>query len=111
VYRGALRRERAPPILERVREQIEAFVSELSNVLHVIIARARRIVEVSIATLAVGMLVAQLGLIRADQAERVGTSIRSMTSEGLIRGQNLPAFHTYHARVAIGNGCLFGAGR
>jgi len=73
-------------------------------------ARARHIAQGVLAVALVGVLVWQLGWIRDYQLERVDTWLSSMTSEELIRGRNGPAFHTYHARVAIGNGGWFGTG-
>jgi len=44
------------------------------------------------------------------QLRRIDTWAASYTPEDLIAGQNGPAFHVYHARVAIGNGGWDGTG-
>jgi rod shape determining protein RodA len=48
--------------------------------------------------------------IRDYQAERVDTWVDSMEAQALIEGRRGPAFHAYHARVAIGNGGALGTG-
>lgn len=52
----------------------------------------------------------QFGLIHDYQMRRVQTWVDSMAAESLISDRNGTAFHTYHARVAIGNGGWFGRG-
>lgn len=44
------------------------------------------------------------------QMQRVETWLSGFRSADLIEARNGPAFHSYHARVAIGNGGLFGKG-
>ena len=44
------------------------------------------------------------------QLQRVSTWKQSFAAEDLIESKNGPAFHSYHARVAIGNGGLLGKG-
>ncbi len=48
--------------------------------------------------------------IHSYQLERVETWLDALDTPTLIAGRNGPAFHTYHARVAIGNGGWFGRG-
>lgn len=44
------------------------------------------------------------------QEKRVQTWLAGFRASDLIEARNGPAFHSYHARVAIGNGGLFGQG-
>ena len=44
------------------------------------------------------------------QLQRLETWVQNLQTEKLIEGRNGTAFHTYHARVAIGNGGLLGTG-
>jgi len=73
-------------------------------------ASARRIA----ALLGVGILAAvaafQFELVRDYQLQRIDTWLETIEPEQLIAGRNGPAFHTYHARVSIGNGGLWGTG-
>jgi rod shape determining protein RodA len=73
-------------------------------------ARARRIAAVAGAALLAGAAVYELELVRDYQLQRVDTWLASISPETAIEGRNGPAFHTYHARVAIGNGGWFGRG-
>ncbi len=65
--------------------------------------------------LACGALVAftsvrfELG-VREYQLERIDTWTQSFWPQDLIEGRRGPAFHAYHARVAIGNGGMTGRG-
>ncbi len=74
-------------------------------------ASSRRILGL----LGVGLLAAvcafqfELG-VRDYQLQRIDTWLETIQAEELIAGRNGPAFHTYHARVAVGNGGLFGTG-
>ena len=52
----------------------------------------------------------QAGLVQEYQARRIETWIEGFDDEALIAGKNGAAFHTYHARVAIGNGGFRGTG-
>jgi rod shape determining protein RodA len=56
------------------------------------------------------VLAYKLELIHDYQLQRIQTWLESMSPESLIAGRNGAAFHTYHARVAIGNGGWFGRG-
>lgn len=48
--------------------------------------------------------------VREYQLERIDTWAQSYWPEDLIEGRRGPAFHSYHARVSIGNGGLTGRG-
>lgn len=73
-------------------------------------ASARRLTAIVLAVALVGVIAYQGKLIHEYQLQRVETWIASMAPADLIHGRNGPAFHTYHARVAIGNGGWFGRG-
>lgn len=73
-------------------------------------ASARRIASIALGLLALALVAYQLEWIRDYQLERVDTWLDSFGAASLIEGRNGPAFHTYHARVAIGNGGWWGQG-
>jgi rod shape determining protein RodA len=73
-------------------------------------ARPRRLIQVVLAAALIAFGAWRLELIRDYQLQRVETWLASFGTDELIEGRNGPAFHTYHARVAIGNGGLFGTG-
>ena len=73
-------------------------------------ARPRRLVQLVLAAGLITFAAWRLELIRDYQLQRVETWLASFGTDALIEGRNGPAFHTYHARVAIGNGGLFGTG-
>jgi len=73
-------------------------------------ASGRTIVKLAAAGLVAGWLAVQLELVRPYQLQRVETWTESWAAEDLILARNGPAFHVYHARVAIGNGGLLGRG-
>jgi rod shape determining protein RodA len=52
----------------------------------------------------------EFGVLHDYQTQRIHTWLESYEPEHLIADKNGPAFHTYHARVAIGNGGFFGTG-
>lgn len=52
----------------------------------------------------------QLEVFEDYQLQRVDTWLETIDAEDLIEGRNGPAFHTYHARVSIGNGGWLGTG-
>ena len=52
----------------------------------------------------------EVGILHDYQTQRIRTWMDSFAAERLIEDKTGPAFHTYHARVAIGNGGLFGTG-
>lgn len=72
--------------------------------------RARALAALALGGVAIGALAYSLGAVRAYQLERVETWLDSFTPAELIAARNGPAFHTYHARVAIGNGGFEGRG-
>jgi len=73
-------------------------------------ARGRDLVGMLLAILAVGVLAFQVNLLHSYQLQRVDTWLEAWSPDPLIEGRNGPAFHTYHARVAIGNGGWTGKG-
>ena len=73
-------------------------------------ARPLRLLQIGLAGAVIGALVFQFRLIHSYQLERIETWLDSFQAGSLIAGKNGPAFHTYHARVAIGNGGWFGRG-
>jgi len=70
-----------------------------------------RVVGVVVAGVLAAFLAYQLELVRDYQLQRIDTWLTTVDKDQLISGRNGPAFHTYHARVAIGNGGLEGRGR
>lgn len=50
----------------------------------------------------------QFEWVRDYQAQRIDTWVDSFEPEELIAERNGPGFHTYHARLTIGNGSWFG---
>ena len=73
-------------------------------------ASARAIVSLCLSGVCIGWLAHGAGWIRDYQLERVDTWLGSYRAEDLIRNRNGAAFHLFHARVAAGNGGLFGRG-
>lgn len=73
-------------------------------------ARGRSLVGVVAGLLVAAVLAFQVGILHEYQLQRVHTWIESWGPDTLIQGRNGPAFHTYHARVAIGNGGFAGTG-
>ncbi len=73
-------------------------------------ARGRSLVSVVLAVLLACVLAFKVDLLHDYQLQRVTTWLESWDANSLIHGRNGPAFHTYHARVAIGNGGWFGTG-
>jgi len=57
-----------------------------------------------------GLLAARFDVLHDYQTQRIQTWIDAWDSERLIADRNGPAFHTYHARVSIGNGGWTGTG-
>lgn len=72
--------------------------------------RARAILGLGAVGAAAAALAFGVGAIRAYQLERIDTWLDSFQAAELIAARNGPGFHTYHARVAIGNGGLYGRG-
>jgi rod shape determining protein RodA len=73
-------------------------------------ASARRIGLVVAAAALAALLAFRFELVRDYQLQRVDTWLETLAAEDLIAKKNGPAFHTYHARVAIGNGSVWGTG-
>jgi rod shape determining protein RodA len=74
-------------------------------------ARARVIGAFVVGTAVVGVLVWQLQIgIHDYQLQRIETWTQGFRAHDLIEAKTGPAFHSYHARVAIGNGSVFGRG-
>lgn len=73
-------------------------------------ARARAILGLCLAGATLAWCAKEAGLVREYQLERVETWIEGFEPADLIAARNGPAFHLYHARVAAGNGGLFGRG-
>jgi len=71
-------------------------------------ARARVLVGVVLIALSAAWITWRFELVRDYQLQRVDTWVASFEPEKLIEGRNGPAFHTYHARLVIGNGWWFG---
>lgn len=71
---------------------------------------ARAIVRVALGCALVAVLAWQLEWIKPYQLQRVETWLESWEPKQLIDGRNGPPFHSYHARVPIGNGSWFGRG-
>jgi rod shape determining protein RodA len=80
------------------------------GLLYVAGASGRGILLVVGAGVLAALLAFRLELVRDYQLQRVDTWLETLAAEDLIEKKNGPAFHTYHARVAIGNGALWGTG-
>lgn len=74
-------------------------------------ARAKVIVTFLVGTAAIAFCVVwfQIG-VHDYQLQRVQTWMHSFGAHDLIDARTGPAFHSYHARLAIGNGGFFGRG-
>ncbi|HTF86894.1 MAG TPA: FtsW/RodA/SpoVE family cell cycle protein [Planctomycetota bacterium] len=70
----------------------------------------RRILGLLVSVALLGVLAFQVGLLHDYQLQRVDTWLESWNPAPLIHARNGAAFHTYHARVAIGNGGWLGEG-
>jgi rod shape determining protein RodA len=73
-------------------------------------ARMRIVVGLCLAVGALGLFSWQSGLVKDYQIRRIDTWARAFDPDVLIAERNAAAFHTYHARVTIGNGGLDGRG-
>lgn len=73
-------------------------------------ARARTIGTLVLGGVFAGWMAYSAGWIRDYQLERIETWVGSYAPEDLIQNRNGTAFHLYHARVAAGNGGLYGRG-
>lgn len=74
-------------------------------------ARAKVIVSFVIGTMLLAVCVwhFQIG-VHGYQLQRIETWRESFRAHDLIEAKSGPAFHSYHARVAIGNGAMLGQG-
>ena len=73
-------------------------------------ARARSLLAMVAGVMLLGVLAFQIGWLHPYQLQRIDTWLQSWNPGPLIHGRNGAAFHTYHARVAIGHGGWFGTG-
>jgi rod shape determining protein RodA len=73
-------------------------------------ARGRRIAGIVAGVVLAFVLAYQFELIRDYQLQRIETWFVSLSPASLIEAKTGPAYHAYQARVAIGNGGLFGRG-
>jgi rod shape determining protein RodA len=73
-------------------------------------ANGRGVAAVCGIGLLVGAAAWEFRWVQDYQLRRIDTWAASFRAEDLIAGQDGPAFHVYHARVAIGNGGLSGTG-
>lgn len=70
----------------------------------------RWIAALGLAAVALGWSAWELRWVQDYQLRRIDTWAASLEAGALIEGKDGPAFHVYHARVAIGNGGLLGTG-
>lgn len=88
-----------------------SFVPIALGMLYLAGAKGKVIVRFLIGAALVGMLAWQFQVgVKGYQVQRLETWSNSFAAEDLIADRNGPAFHSYHARVAIGNGGMFGTG-
>jgi rod shape determining protein RodA len=73
-------------------------------------ASGRRLVLLCAFGVLVALCAVQFEWVRDYQLQRVRTWMSTVEAAPLIEARNGSAFHVYHARVAIGNGGLFGTG-
>jgi rod shape determining protein RodA len=86
------------------------FVPVALGMIHLAGARPGAIARVVGLGILTATLVWQLELVRPYQLQRIETWTESWQPQDLIEGRNGPAFHSFHARVGIGNGSWFGQG-
>ena len=80
------------------------------GMLYVAGASSGRILAIVGTGLLAAVCVFQLELVRPYQLQRIDTWLDTIHAQELIDGRNGPAFHAYHARVAVGNGSWTGRG-
>jgi rod shape determining protein RodA len=73
-------------------------------------ARARVLILAVAAGAALAFSAWHFEWVKSYQLQRVDTWVHSWEPAELIEGRNGPAFHSYHARTAIGNGWWVGTG-
>ena len=88
-----------------------SFVPIALGMLYLAGARGTVIARFLVGAAIVGVLAWQFQVgVHGYQVQRLETWSKSFTADDLIAERNGPAFHAYHARVAIGNGGLLGTG-
>ena len=88
-----------------------SFVPIALGMLYLAGAKGKVIVRFLVGAALVGILAWQFQVgVKGYQVQRLETWSESFAAEDLIAARNGPAFHSYHARVAIGNGGMFGTG-
>ncbi|MBK7641715.1 MAG: FtsW/RodA/SpoVE family cell cycle protein [Planctomycetes bacterium] len=80
------------------------------GMLYIAGARAGVLARFLVLALLLGAGLVKFHFVHEYQLRRVNTWVQSFAAEDLIDGKSGAAFHAYHARVAIGNGGLSGAG-
>jgi rod shape determining protein RodA len=81
------------------------------GMLYVAGARASVLLRFVLGAVIVGALMWELQVgVHSYQMQRVDTWLHGFQAQDLIDSKNRAAFHSYHARVAIGNGGLLGQG-
>jgi cell division protein FtsW (lipid II flippase) len=73
-------------------------------------ARAEHLAAIVLSAATLGFLAYELEWVHGYQQKRVEVWAAGFDNERLIEGKNGAGFHAYQARVAIGNGGLFGTG-
>lgn len=86
------------------------FLPVFFGMMHLAGASARAITLLILSLGLTGFLAWRVGVVHDYQLERIETWAQSYEPSDLIAGRRGPAFHSYHARVAIGNGGLTGTG-
>lgn len=87
-----------------------AIVPVCLGMFYVAGAPARRIVSIVASFAVLGVIAYQFELVRDYQLQRIDTWLGSVSAQNLIDDRIGAAYHTYHARVAIGNGGWWGRG-
>jgi len=88
-----------------------SFVPITLGMLYLAGAKAKVIVRFLIGAALVGAIACQFQVgVQGYQFQRVKTWVQGFRAKGLIEEKNGAGFHSYHARVAIGNGGLLGTG-
>jgi rod shape determining protein RodA len=88
-----------------------SFVPIALGMLYLAGAKGTVIVRFLLGAALVGVLAWQFQVgVHGYQVQRLETWSKSFGAQDLIAERNGPAFHAYHARVAIGNGGVFGTG-
>lgn len=80
------------------------------GILYLAGASAKRLGLLCAAGALLALCAVQFEWVRDYQLQRVRTWLGTVEAAPLIEARNGAAFHVYHARVAVGNGGLFGTG-